>query len=96
MLFRSEKLNNQKDEGPTENLNSYLTSQNKPSQIMISIGATRYTDFGKNNFLQGQDKSVVVLYPNSKYTDEEILSIVKNQDYSHKDISLLCQEVVLQ
>ena len=91
-----EKLNNQKDEGPTENLNSYLTSQNKPSQIMISIGATRYTDFGKNNFLQSQDKSVVVLYPNSKYTDEEILSIVKNQDYSHKDISLLCQEVVLQ
>lgn len=91
-----EKLNNQKDEGPTENLNSYLTSQNKPSQIMISIGATRYTDFGKNNFLQAQDKSVVVLYPNSKYTDEEILSIVKNQDYSHKDISLLCQEVVLQ
>ena len=33
---------------------------------------------------------------NSKYTDEEILTIVKNQDYSHNDISLLCQEVVLQ
>ena len=63
---------------------------------MISIGATRYTDFGKNNFLQANDKSVVILYPSSKYTDEEILAIVKNQDYSHKDISLLCQDIVLQ
>lgn len=91
-----EKLNNQKDEGPTENLNSYLTNKEKPSQILISIGATRYTDFGKNNFLQANDKSVVILYPSSKYTDEEILAIAKNQDYSHKDISLLCQDIVLQ
>lgn len=91
-----EKLNNQKDEGPTENLNSYLANKEKPSQILISIGATRYTDFGKSNFLQANDKSVVILYPSSKYTDEEILSIAKNQDYSHKDISLLCQDIVLQ
>ena len=91
-----EKLNNQKDEGPTENLNSYLANKEKPSQILISIGATRYTDFGKSNFLQANDKSVVILYPSSKYSDEEILSIAKNQDYSHKDISLLCQDIVLQ
>lgn len=91
-----EKLNNQKDEGPTENLNSYLANKEKPSQIMISIGATRYTDFGKNNFLQANDKSVVILYPCDKYSDEEILAIAKNQDYSHKDISLLCQDIVLQ
>ena len=91
-----EKLNNQKDEGPTENLNSYLANKEKPSQILISIGATRYTDFGKSNFLQANDKSVVILYPSSKYTDEEILSIAKNQNYSHKDISLLCQDIVLQ
>jgi hypothetical protein len=91
-----EKLNNQKDEGPTENLNSYLANKEKPSQILISIGATRYTDFGKNNFLRANDKSVVILYPCDKYSDEEILSIAKNQDYFHKDISLLCQDIVLQ
>ena len=91
-----EKLNNQKDEGPTENLNSYLANKEKPSQILISIGATRYTDFGKSNFLQANDKSVVILYPCDKYSDEEILAIAKNQDYSHKDISLLCQDIVLQ
>jgi hypothetical protein len=41
------------------------------------------------------DKSVVVLYPFEKYSDEEILSVVKNKDFSHSDISLLYQEIVI-
>lgn len=90
-----EKLNNQIDEGPTENLNSYLNFNDKISKMVFSIGATRYTDFGKTNFLQKNDKSVVVLYPNEKYSDEEILSVVKNKDFSHKEISLLYQEIVI-
>ena len=90
-----EKLNNQIDEGPTENLNSYLNFNDKISKMVFSIGATRYTDFGKTHFLQENDKSVVVLYPNEKYSDEEILSVVKNKDFSHKEISLLYQEIVI-
>lgn len=90
-----EKLNTQKDSGPLENLNLYLTTKNKPSQIIISIGATRYTDFGKNNYLKKNDKSVVILYPNNKYTEDEIISIIKHKDYSHKDISMLYQEIVI-
>lgn len=90
-----EKLNNQIDEGPTENLNSYLNFNDKITKMVFSIGATRYTDFGKTNFLQENDKSVVVLYPNEKYSDEEILSVVKNKDFSHSDISLLYQEIVI-
>ena len=30
-----------------------------------------------------------------KYSDEEILSVVKNKDFSHTDISLLYQEIVI-
>ena len=90
-----EKLNNQIDEGPTENLNSYLNYNDKINKMVFSIGATRYTDFGKTHFLQENDKSVVVLYPNEKYSDEEILSVVKNKDFSHSDISLLYQEIVI-
>ncbi|MEE0877745.1 MAG: DUF5718 family protein, partial [Treponemataceae bacterium] len=90
-----EKLNNQIDEGPTENLNSYLNYNNKINKMVFSIGATRYTDFGKTHFLQENDKSVVVLYPTEKYSDEEILSVVKNKDFSHSDISLLYQEIVI-
>lgn len=90
-----EKLNTQKDSDPLENLNLYLTTENKPSQIMISIGATRYTDFGKNNFLKQGDKAVVILYPHKKYTSEQITKIVSEKDFSNTDISLLYQEVII-
>ena len=90
-----EKLNTQKDLDPLENLNLYLTAENKPSQIMISIGATRYTDFGKNNFLKQGDKAVVILYPYNKYSSEQISKIVSEKDFSNEDISLLYQEVVI-
>lgn len=90
-----DKLNNQKDEGPAENVKNYLLSSEKPENLMISIGATRYTNFGENNFLQKGDKSVVVLYPENKYLPEQILNFVKNNDFSDKEISSLVQEVVL-
>ena len=90
-----EKLNNQKDEGPAEDINSYLTQSCCPHTLMISIGATRYTDFGEHNFLQKKDKSVVVLYPEDKYSSEEIVQMVKENKLDKKDISALVQEVVL-
>lgn len=90
-----EKLNNQKDEGPAENVKNYLLSSEKPENLMISIGATRYTEFGEHNFLQKGDKSVVVLYPENKYSPEQILELAKNNNFSDKEISALVQEVVL-
>lgn len=90
-----EKLNNQKDEGPAENINSYLNAAGCPTQIMVSIGATRYTDFGEHNFLEKGDKSVVVLYPENKYSQSQILNLVKENNFSDKEISVLAQEVVL-
>ena len=61
---------------------------------MVSIGATRYTDFGKENFLQKGDEAVVVLYPEDKYKGEEITGFVQNADYSKTDISFLVQKIV--
>lgn len=90
-----DKLNNQADEGPTENLNSYLNFGEKISKMLFSIGATRYTEFGQTHFLQGDDKSVVILFPSDKYSDDEIVKIVENRDFSHKDISMLYQEIVI-
>ena len=46
-----EKFNSQQDEGPAENIHSYLLQAGKPEQIMISIGATRYTEWGEKKFL---------------------------------------------
>lgn len=90
-----EKFNGQKDEGPAENINSYLKEADFPEKIMVSIGATRYTDFGKQNFLLKGDKSVVVLYPEENYSAEDIKNLVKENDFSDSRISALVQEVVL-
>ena len=90
-----EKLNYQKDEGPAENIHSYLVSCGCPEKILISIGATRYTDFGEHNFLQNKDISVVVLYPETVYTVEQIKHKVETKDLCDDDISVLWQTVVL-
>ena len=67
-----EKFNGQKNEGPAEDIHSYLVAAGCPERIMVSIGATRYTAWGESNFLQNGDKAVVVVYPESKYTEEQI------------------------
>ena len=90
-----EKFNFQADEGPAENINAYLNDSGRPDKIMVSIGATRYTDFGEHNFLEAGDASAVVLYPQDKYSLEQIKSLVLKKDFSAKDISFLYQTVTL-
>lgn len=87
------KLNDQKDEGPAENINLYLNGAGCPENILVSIGATRYTEFGESNFLKTGDRSVVILYPGSVYTADEIKSMVINKAYDKKNISVLDQLV---
>lgn len=87
-----EKFNYQSDEGPLENIHEYLLEAGKPSSLMVSIGATRYTAWGETNFLQDKDKALVILYPESKYSKDNILEMVQKGDFS-KDISALIQTV---
>ena len=91
----SEKFNHQQNEGPAEMINSYLAEAGFPSQVMVSIGATRYTSFGEKNFLANNDRSVVVLYPEDKYTKDEIVKGVENDSLkSDPAVSVLNQVVV--
>ncbi|NLK84829.1 MAG: hypothetical protein GX278_02560 [Aeromonadales bacterium] len=88
-----EKFNNQQNEGPAEMINSYLNEAGCPEQIMVSIGATRYTDFGEHNFLQNNDESVVVVYPEDKYSKEDIIKGVENNSLNSPEVSVLSQRV---
>lgn len=94
------KLNTQADEGPAENVNSYLNEAGRPEQIMVSIGATRYTSFGETNFLHDGDKSAVILYPQSKYSHEQIAEFVRKGEIDNSRnpdttaLSVLVQTVV--
>ncbi len=88
-----EKFNGQKDEGPAEDIHSYLVAAGRPQQIMVSIGATRYTDWGENNFLQNDDKAVVIVYPESKYTPEQIFKMAESGEYTDPSVSALVQTI---
>ncbi len=57
-----DKLNNQKDFGPLEDIYKIIEECNYPKEIFITIGATEYADFGKNNYLKENDEVLVELY----------------------------------
>lgn len=67
-----DKLNNQKDTGPLEDLNSYIKNCNYPQGTVISVGATSYTKFGEENFLQLDDELFIYVYNSSKYSLDQI------------------------
>ncbi len=90
-----DKFNKQQDEGPAEDIHSYLVAAGRPQKIMVSIGATRYTAWGESNFLQNGDKAVVVVYPESKYTPEQIKEMAASDNFSDESISVLVQTVEL-
>ena len=90
-----EKINNQQDEGPAEKIYDYLVQSDFPSKIMISIGATRYTEFGEKNYLQKGDKSYIIIYPKKKYSKDSLIKKIKNDEVFEKEISALIQEVIL-
>ncbi len=90
-----DRVNNQQCEGPAEKIGDYLKAAGYPELLMISVGATRYTDFGEHNFLKSGDRSVVVVYPEDVYSKEEIVKRAQNDNLEEDDISVLNQEVVL-
>lgn len=57
-----DKLNNQKDFGPLEDMTMHLKNSNYPTTALISIGATAYAPFGENHYLQSGDEIFVVAY----------------------------------
>ncbi len=63
---------------------------------MVSIGATRYTEFGETIFLKDGDESIVILYPEYKYSNAEIKEIAAENSFNDKEISVLRQKVILQ
>ena len=90
-----DKINSQPNEGPAEEIGKYLNAASCPRTIMISVGATRYTEYGEHNFLQSGDRSVVVVYPEDKYSQSEIIHRAQTDNLEEEDISVLNQEVVL-
>lgn len=89
-----DRLNNQKDEGPVEDIHSYIMKLSRPARCLISIGATRYTEFGSTNYLKKGDLSVVAVYSSEDYSPSDISELVSGQKFSEIRCPLLVQKVV--
>ena len=92
--WMEEQIETQNDEGPLEPLSEYIIACEYPKEAIISIGATRYTPYGENTFLQIGDEIIVIVYNHTKFSFEDITSMVHNHKYSQTDMSVLSQKVI--
>jgi hypothetical protein len=67
MEWIAAKLNEQRDEGPLEDVGEWWRKAGRPPRALISIGATRYTDFGESTYLEAGDRAVVVVYDANRF-----------------------------
>lgn len=89
------KLNEQVDEGPLENISEWLRIGGRPAQALISIGATRYTDFGETTFLARGDQSIVIVYDGRRFDADRIRAIARGDaEAPAEGLSVLRQNVI--
>lgn len=87
-----DRMNHQPNEGPMNDIATLLKQADYPSKAIISIGATRYTEFGEKNFLQVGDTSMVVVYNGKQYQHAQIVEMAEKGQFS-PDVSALVQKV---
>ncbi|HRF57684.1 MAG TPA: DUF5718 family protein [Campylobacterales bacterium] len=88
-----ERINNQQDAGPLESIAAPLKECGYPAQALVSIGATRYTEFGEKGYLQKGDELFVALYPSDVYDESDVEEMMIGATSSGDDVSLLRQVV---
>jgi hypothetical protein len=66
-------LNTQPDFGPLEALHSYLVAIGYPSQIIVTLGATRYTPFGETGYLKSGDELAVYVYDATQTSETNVI-----------------------
>lgn len=90
-----EKLNTQEDFGPLEDLATYIKNSNFPKGLIVSIGATSYTEFGEKTFLEVGDEIFVIVYDSLKKSFEEIQTIIKSDiELKISGVSILHQKII--
>jgi len=87
------QLTTQEDFGPLEPVEEYIAACGNPSGAIISIGATRYTEYGESTFLQTDDEVIVVVYNRENISKDAVIESVKNKSYDDTIMSVLAQKV---
>jgi Family of unknown function (DUF5718) len=74
----TERLANQKGAPgtPLEDVGALMVASGHPANVLIGIGATRYTDLGESTFLQPGDEAIVRVYDTESDTASELRQVV--------------------
>ena len=91
--WMTNQINTQEDFGPLEPLNEYIEANEFPTQAIISIGATRYTEYGEKTFLKSGDEVLVVVYNQKFHTLQDVIQALENSHYEQENMSILAQKV---
>ena len=89
-----ERLTNQRDGGPLEDVGAMLDAAGRPDHAVIAIGATRYLPFGETTYLQPGDGAVVALYDGREADAAALQRALDDPDWAGAPwVSLLRQTV---
>ncbi len=77
----AERLANQKGspETPLEDVGALMVAAGHPRNVLIGIGATRYTPLGESTFLQGGDEAIVRVYDTESDAASELRQQVSSR-----------------
>lgn len=92
--FSIDKINNQKNKGPLEDIYKFIKSSNFPNHLVLSIGATRYMEYGESAYLKEGDVIYVVAYDSLEYDNAQILDCIEDDSLSEKENLVFLQQVV--
>jgi hypothetical protein len=92
-LWMIDKLNEQEDCGPLEELTQFMTNAKDAKGILIAAGATAYTEFGKHNFLKKGDEIFVYVYNAHAHSYIDIMNDMCGMDTFLGECSKLHQYV---
>jgi len=87
------QITTQEDFGPLEALEEYIMACGNPKEAIISIGATRYTEYGESTFLKAGDEVIIVIYDRNKNSSIDIQKCVEDNSYNTQIMSVLAQKV---
>jgi hypothetical protein len=85
------QIQTQPNKGPLHNIQELLTQADHPENILVAIGATRYSLYGETHQLLPGDQSAVILYDSRTYKLSSILHLLENEH----DLSKLCNDEMI-
>jgi hypothetical protein len=78
---------------PLEPIGSYLLACGRPTELLVAIGATRYTPFGESTYLRPRDESIVVVYDAAVHETGDVTTALENDPAALTAASVLTQRV---